>query len=199
MLAGEGALLYAVSGETRLMSPGAFSHHSQGTPPRQPGNTADKAHDLASTCLDFPQASILRDLVCPSSSPRDQHDSRARRGIRSVLSRRATEGAAGGAHRSSAINYTYERTGDHRANVKSPPATSTSAMRALCATPTDQWRSGAATMGAYLSPAAQRASKAETYRATDATIFVCAEGQAPPRRDKVWKWGPNRRSSWCST
>src|SRR5262249_57734877 len=47
------------------------------------------------------------------------------------------------------------------------------------------------TMGAYLA-LLPKGFKGETYRATDATIFVCAEGQgATTIENEVLEWGPN--------
>ena len=47
------------------------------------------------------------------------------------------------------------------------------------------------TMGAYLA-LLPKGFKGETYRATDATILVCAEGQgATTVEDEVLEWGPN--------
>ena len=100
------------------------------------------------------------------------------------------DGAPAGLNRSPVINYTYARTRPIiERMLKAGDIDKRHGARVRYANPING-RSVLPTMGAYLA-LFPKAFKGEPYRATDGTIFVCAEGQGSTTVDgKVLEWGP---------
>jgi gentisate 1,2-dioxygenase len=189
VLDGEGAYT-AVEGEKAFMSPGDFVITANWAP-HDHGNTSDKPM-LWLDVLDFPQVNFFetsfaeqfQEATQPTN--RGDGDSLAFYGS-GVL----PDGAPAHLNRSPVINYTYARTrpivermmkaGDidkrHGARVRyANPITGGPVLP---------------TMGASLA-LFPKGFKGEPYRATDGTVFVCAEGQGSTTVDgKVLEWGPN--------
>jgi gentisate 1,2-dioxygenase len=189
VLDGEGAYT-AVEGEKSFMSPGDFVITANWAP-HDHGNTSDKPM-LWLDVLDFPQVNFFetsfaeqfKEATQPTA--RGDGDSLAFYGS-GVL----PDGTPAQMNRSPVINYTYARTrpivermkkaGDvdkrHGARVRyANPVTGGPVLP---------------TMGAYLA-LLPKGFKGEKYRATDGTIFVCAEGKGRTTVDgKVLEWGPN--------
>jgi gentisate 1,2-dioxygenase len=188
VLDGEGAYT-AVEGEKSYMSPGDFVITANWAP-HDHGNTSDKPM-LWLDVLDFPQVNFFEASFAEQfgeatqSTRRADGDSLAFYGS-GVL----PDGAPAGMHSTPVINYTYARTkpivermmkaGDidkrHGARVRyANPITGGPVLP---------------TMGANLAMFPQ-GFNGEQYRATDGTIFVCAEGGGSTTVDgKVLEWGP---------
>jgi len=189
VLEGEGAYT-AVEGEKAIMYPGDFVITANWAP-HDHGNTSSKPM-LWLDVLDFPMVNFFEtsfaeqfpDKTQPTG--RDDGDSLAFYGS-GVL----PDGAPTRMDRSPVINYTYARTrpilerlkkaGDvdrrHGARVRyANPITGGPVLP---------------TMGANLA-LLPKGFKGESYRSTDGTVFVCAEGQGATKvGDKVLEWGQN--------
>jgi gentisate 1,2-dioxygenase len=190
VLDGQGAYT-AVEGEKALMSPGDFvitanwAPHDHGNESKQPMLWLD--------VLDFPMVNFFETSFAEQFPDKTQPTGR---GDGDSLAFFGSGVLPDGVpvemkQRTPVINYTYARTrpilerlkkaGDvdkrHGARVQYVnPITGGSALP---------------TMGAYLA-LFPKGFKGEKYRATDGTVFVCAEGQGTTTVDgKVLEWGPN--------
>jgi gentisate 1,2-dioxygenase len=189
VLDGEGAYT-AVEGEKAFMSPGDFVITANWAP-HDHGNTSDKPM-LWLDVLDFPQVNFFETSFAEqfqeATQPTNRGDGDS---LGFYASGVLPDGAPAHMNRSPVINYTYARTrpivermmkaGDidkrHGARVRyANPITGGPVLP---------------TMGAYLA-LLPKGFKGEKYRATDGTVFVCAEGQGTTTVDgKVLEWGPN--------
>jgi gentisate 1,2-dioxygenase len=189
VLDGEGAYT-AVEGEKAMMAPGDFVITANWAP-HDHGNTSDRPM-LWLDVLDMPtinhfETSFSQHFDDPMQNTRRQDgDSLAFFGS-GVL----PDGTPADMKRTPIINYTYARTrpivarmaeaGDidkrHGARVRyANPVTGGHVLP---------------TMGAYLA-LFPKGFKGEPYRATDGTVFVCAEGKGVTRvGDEVLEWGKN--------
>src|SRR5215510_734518 len=189
VLDGEGAYT-AVEGEKAFMSPGDFVITANWAP-HDHGNTSDKPM-LWLDVLDFPQVNFFetsfaeqfKEATQPTS--RGDGDSLAFYGS-GVL----PDGAPVQLNRSPVINYTYKRTRPIiERMMKAGDIDKRHGARVRYANPIN---GGPVlpTMGANLA-LFPKGFKGEKYRATDGTIFVCAEGEGATTVDgKALEWGPN--------
>jgi gentisate 1,2-dioxygenase len=189
VLDGEGAYT-AVEGEKAFMSPGDFVITANWAP-HDHGNTSDKPM-LWLDVLDFPQVNFFetsfaeqfKEATQPTS--REDGDSLVFYGS-GVL----PDGAPVQMNRSPVINYTYKRTRPIvERMMKAGDIDKRHGARVRYANPIN---GGPVlpTMGAGLA-LLPKGFKGEPYRATDGTIFVCAEGQGTTTVDgKTLEWGPN--------
>jgi gentisate 1,2-dioxygenase len=189
VLDGEGAYT-AVEGEKAIMSPGDFVITANWAP-HDHGNTSDKPM-LWLDVLDFPMVNFFEtsfaeqfpDKTQPTG--RNDGDSLAFYGS-GVL----PDGAPAHVSSSPVINYTYARTRPILERLKKAgDIDKRHGARVRYANPVN---GGPVlpTMGAYLA-LLPKGFKGESYRATDGTVFVCAEGQGTTKvGDKVLEWGPN--------
>lgn len=189
VLDGEGAYT-AVEGEKAFMSPGDFVITANWAP-HDHGNTSDKPM-LWLDVLDFPQVNFFETSFAEqfqeATQPTNRGDGDS---LAFYASGVLPDGAPAHLNRSPVINYTYARTrpivermmkaGDidkrHGARVRyANPITGGPVLP---------------TMGASLA-LFPKGFKGAPYRATDGTVFVCAEGQGATTVDgKVLEWGPN--------
>ncbi|HEY7245983.1 MAG TPA: gentisate 1,2-dioxygenase [Xanthobacteraceae bacterium] len=189
VLDGQGAYT-AVEGEKAYMAPGDFVITANWAP-HDHGNTSDKAM-LWLDVLDFPQvnffeASFAQELESATQSTnREDGDSLAFYGS-GVLPDRAPAQM----NRSPVINYTYARTRPITERMlKAGEIDKRHGARVRYANPIN---GGPVlpTMSAHLA-LFPKGFKGEKYRATDGTIFVCAEGRGTTTVDgKVMEWGAN--------
>src|SRR6202049_767832 len=188
VLDGEGAYT-AVEGEKAYMSPGDFVITANWAP-HDHGNTSDKPM-LWLDVLDFPQVNFFEASFAEEFESATQPTNRED-GDSLVLygSGVLPEGAPARMNRSPVINYTYARTRPIiERMLRSGEIDKRHGARVRYANPIN---GGPVlpTMGAGLAmfPAG---FKGETYRSTDGTIFVCAEGKGTTTVDgKVLEWGP---------
>jgi gentisate 1,2-dioxygenase len=189
VLDGEGAYT-AVEGEKAYMSPGDFVITANWAP-HDHGNTSDKPM-LWLDVLDFPQVNFFETSFAEQFKEATQPTNRGNGDSLAFYgSGVLPDGAPAHLNRSPVINYTYARTrpivermmkaGDidkrHGARVRyANPITGGPVLP---------------TMGASLA-LFPKGFKGEKYRATDGTVFVCAEGQGTTTVDgKALDWGPN--------
>ena len=189
VLDGEGAYT-AVEGEKAFMSPGDFvitanwAPHDHGNPSKKPMLWLD--------VLDFPR-SISSRRRSPSISTRRRSRPTARDGnsLAFYASGVLPDGAPAKLNRSPVINYTYARTRPILERMmKAGEIDKRHGARVHYVNPIN---GGPVlpTMGANLA-LFPKGFKGEKYRATDGTIFVCAEGRGTTTvDDKVLEWGPN--------
>ncbi len=189
VLDGEGAYT-AVEGEKTLMSPGDFVI-TPNWAPHDHGNTSDKPmlwldvldmHTINFFATSFSQH--FDDKTQPTG--REDGDSLARYGS-GVL----PDGAPRDLNRSPVINYTYARTRPILERLrKAGDIDKRHGARVQYVNPIN---GGPVlpTMGAYLS-LLPKGFTGESYRATDGTVFVCAEGQGRTKvEDEVLEWSRN--------
>ena len=189
VLDGEGAYT-AVEGEKSFMSPGDFVITANWAP-HDHGNTS-KQPMLWLDVLDFPQVNFFETSFAEQFETRHPADQPRRRRFARLLRlrRAARRQRRRGRTRSPIINYTYARTRpiiDRMA--KAGDIDKRHGARVRYANPVN---GGPVlpTMGANLAML-PKGFKGEHYRATDGTIFVCAEGQGSTTVDgKVLDWGP---------
>jgi len=189
VLDGEGAYT-AVEGEKAYMAPGDFVITANWAP-HDHGNSSDKPM-LWLDVLDFPQVNFFETSFAEQFASATQPTSRADGDSLSFYgSGVLPDGAPAALNRSPVINYTYARTRPIiERMLKAGDVDKRHGARVRYANPIN---GGPVlpTMGAYLA-LFPKGFKGETYRATDATIFVSAEGQgATTVEDKVLEWGPN--------
>ena len=191
VLDGEGAYT-AVEGEKAFMSPGDFVITANWAP-HDHGNTSKKPM-LWLDVLDFPTVNFFEASFAENfDDPTQQDHAQGRRFARVFYGSGVLPDGALGLSYTPVINYTYERT---RPIVE----------RMMAAGEIDK-RHGARvryanpvtggpvlpTMGAWLAMF-PKGFKGEPYRATDGTIFVCAEGRGEDeRRRRSARLGPERR------
>ncbi|HVG52145.1 MAG TPA: gentisate 1,2-dioxygenase [Xanthobacteraceae bacterium] len=188
VLDGEGAYT-AVKGEKANMSPGDFiltpnwAPHDHGNPSKSPMLWLD--------VLDMPtvnhfETSFMNHFdEATQATPRTEGDSLDRFGS-GVLPDGVTIDRI-----SPVINYTYARTRPILERMKkSGDIDQRHGARVRYANPTTGgW--ALPTMGAHLALLPQ-GFKGESYRSTDGTIFVCAEGKGQTRiGDETFEWGRN--------
>jgi gentisate 1,2-dioxygenase len=189
VLDGEGAYT-AVEGEKAYMAPGDFVITANWAP-HDHGNSSDEPM-LWLDVLDFPQVNFFETSFAEQFASATQPTSRADGDSLSFYgSGVLPDGAPAALNRSPVINYTYARTRPIiERMLKAGDVDKRHGARVRYANPIN---GGPVlpTMGAYLA-LFPKGFKGETYRATDATIFVSAEGQgATTVEDKVLEWGPN--------
>jgi gentisate 1,2-dioxygenase len=189
VLDGEGAYT-AVEGEKAYMAPGDFVITANWAP-HDHGNTS-RIPMLWLDVLDFPQVnffetSFAQEMDSPTQSTnRDDGDS-----VALYASGVLPDGAPAQLNRSPVINYTYARTRPIiERMLKAGEIDPRHGARVRYANPIN---GGPVlpTMGAHLAlfPAGFKGRK---YRATDATIFVCAEGDGITSVDgQVLEWSQN--------
>ena len=192
VLDGEGAYT-AVEGEKSFMSPGDFvitanwAPHDHGNPVKKPMLWLD--------VLDLPDRQLLRGIVRRHALRRArdaEHQPRGRRLVRAFYASGVLpDGAPATLNRSPVINYTYARTRPILDRLKKAgDIDKRHGARVRYANPIN---GGPVlpTMGANLA-LLPKGFKGEQYRATDGTIFVCAEGGGTTTVDgKVLEWGVN--------
>src|ERR1700761_4800933 len=187
VLDGEGAYT-AVEGEKAYMSRGDFVITANWAP-HDHGNTSDKPM-LWLDVLDFPAVNFYEASFADHAEEKTQKTTRQDGDSLNFYGSGVLPDGTPMMNRSPVINYTYARTrpivermmkaGDidkrHGARVRyANPVTGGPVLP---------------TMGAWLAML-PKGFKGEPYRATDGTIFVCAEGQGTTTVDgKVLEWGP---------
>jgi gentisate 1,2-dioxygenase len=188
VLDGQGAYT-AVEGEKAYMSPGDFVITANWAP-HDHGNTS-KEPMLWLDVLDFPQvnffeASFAQEFESATQATNREDGDSAVFYASGVL----PDGAPAHMNRSPVINYTYARTRPIiERMLKAGEIDKRHGARVRYANPIN---GGPVlpTMGAYLA-LFPKGFKGEKYRATDGTVFVCAEGQGSTTVDgKVLEWGP---------
>src|SRR5919108_3784753 len=189
VLDGEGAYT-AVEGEKTIMKPGDFVITANWAP-HDHGNTSDKPM-MWLDVLDFPQVNFFETSFAEQFSSATQPTSRADGDSLSFYASGVLpDGAPAALNRSPVINYTYARTRPIiERMLKAGDVDKRHGARVRYANPIN---GGPVlpTMGAYLA-LFPKGFKGEPYRATDGTIFVCAEGKGTTTVDgKVLEWGPN--------
>jgi gentisate 1,2-dioxygenase len=189
VLDGEGAYT-AVEGEKAYMSPGDFVITANWAP-HDHGNNSDKPM-LWLDVLDFPQVNFFETSFAEQFATATQPTSRADGDSLSFYASGVLpDGAPAALNRSPVINYTYARTRPIiERMLKAGDLDKRHGARVRYANPIN---GGPVlpTMGAYLA-LFPKGFKGEPYRATDGTVFVCAEGQGSTTVDgKVLEWGPN--------
>ena len=188
VLDGQGAYT-AVEGEKAYMSPGDFVITANWAP-HDHGNTS-KEPMLWLDVLDFPQVNFFEASFAQEFESATQATNRED-GDSAVLyaSGVLPDGAPVHMNRSPVINYTYARTRPIiERMLKAGEIDKRHGARVRYANPIN---GGPVlpTMGAYLA-LFPKGFKGEKYRATDGTVFVCAEGQGTTTVDgKVLEWGP---------
>jgi len=187
VLDGEGAYT-AVEGEKAFMAPGDFvitanwAPHDHGNPSNKPMLWLD--------VLDFPAVNFYEASFAEHFDDPTQDTKRGDGDSLSFYGSGVLPDGTPATNRTPVINYTYARTrpivermmkaGDidkrHGARVRyANPVTGGPVLP---------------TMGAWLAML-PKGFKGEPYRATDGTVFVCAEGQGTTTVDgKVLEWGP---------
>jgi gentisate 1,2-dioxygenase len=190
VLDGEGAYT-AVEGEKSIMSPGDFVITANWAP-HDHGNESKKPM-LWLDVLDFPMVNFFETSFAEQfpgktqPTGRGDGDSLAFYGSGVLPDGVAVEMK----HRTPVINYTYARTRPILERLKKAgDIDKRHGARVRYANPvTGGWV--LPTMGAYLA-LLPKGFKGEPYRATDGTVFVCAEGQGTTKiGDKVLEWGQN--------
>jgi gentisate 1,2-dioxygenase len=188
VLDGDGAYT-AVEGEKSFMSPGDFVITANWAP-HDHGNTSDKPM-LWLDVLDFPQVNFFEASFAEQFGAATQSTSRADGDSLAFYgSGVLPDGTPARPKSSPVINYTYKRTRPIiERMLKAGDIDKRHGARVRYANPIN---GGPVlpTMGANLAmfPAG---FKGESYRATDGTIFVCAEGKGTTTVDgKVMEWGP---------
>jgi gentisate 1,2-dioxygenase len=187
VLDGEGAYT-AVEGEKAFMAPGDFVITANWAP-HDHGNQSNKPM-LWLDVLDLPVVNFYETSFAEHFDDPTQETSRQDGDSLSFYGSGVLPDGTTATNRTPVINYTYARTrpivermmhaGDidkrHGARVRyANPATGGPVLP---------------TMGAWLAML-PKGFKGEPYRATDGTIFVCAEGQGTTTVDgKVLEWGP---------
>jgi gentisate 1,2-dioxygenase len=187
VLDGEGAYT-AVEGEKAFMSPGDFVITANWAP-HDHGNTSDKPM-LWLDVLDFPAVNFYEASFAEHFDTETQATTRQDGDSEAFYASGVLPDGAVTTGRTPVINYTYKRTrpivermmqaGDidkrHGARVRyANPVTGGPVLP---------------TMGAWLAML-PKGFEGEPYRATDATVFVCAEGEGSTTVDgKVLEWGP---------
>jgi len=189
VLDGEGAYT-AVEGEKAYMSPGDFVITANWAP-HDHGNTSNKPM-LWLDVLDFPQVNFFETSFAEQFATATQPTSRADGDSLSFYASGVLpDGAPAALNRSPVINYTYARTRPIiERMMKAGDVDKCHGARVRYANPIN---GGPVlpTMGANLA-LFPKGFKGEKYRATDGTIFVCAEGQGATTVDgKALEWGPN--------
>jgi gentisate 1,2-dioxygenase len=189
VLDGEGAYT-AVEGEKAFMSPGDFVITANWAP-HDHGNTSDKPM-LWLDVLDFPQVNFFEASFAQEFESATQATNRANGdSVAFYASGVLPDGAPAQMNRSPVINYTYARTRPIvERMLKAGDIDPRHGARVRYANPIN---GGPVlpTMGAYLAMF-PKGFKGESYRSTDGTIFVCAEGRGTTVVDgKVLEWGPN--------
>lgn len=189
VLDGQGAYT-AVEGEKAYMSPGDFVITANWAP-HDHGNTSDQPM-LWLDVLDFPQVNFFEASFAEEFESATQPTNRED-GDSLVLygSGVLPDGAPAGMNRSPVINYTYARTRPIiERMLKGGEIDKRHGARVRYANPIN---GGPVlpTMSAHLA-LFPNGFKGEKYRATDGSIFVCAEGRGTTSVDgKVLEWGPN--------
>jgi gentisate 1,2-dioxygenase len=188
VLDGEGAYT-AVEGEKAFMSPGDFVITANWAP-HDHGNTS-KQPMLWLDVLDFPQVNFFEASfaeqfeTATQSTSRQDGDSLAFFGS-GVL----PDGTVARPNSSPVINYTYKRTRPIvERMMKAGDIDKRHGARVRYANPVN---GGPVlpTMGAHLAMF-PKGFKGESYRSTDGTVFVCAEGKGTTMVDgKALDWGP---------
>jgi len=189
VLDGEGAYT-AVEGEKAYMSPGDFVITANWAP-HDHGNTSKEAM-LWLDVLDFPQVNFFETSLAEQYGEATQPTNRADGdSLVFYASGVLPDGAPAQMNRSPVINYTYARTRPVvERMLKAGDIDKRHGARVRYANPIN---GGPVlpTMGAHLALFPQ-GFKGERYRATDGTIFVCAEGQGTTDVDgKVLEWRQN--------
>src|SRR4051795_13773149 len=190
VLDGEGAYT-SVEGEKAMMSPGDFvitanwAPHDHGNPSKKPMLWLD--------VLDFPAVNFFEASFADYPDEKDKMQNTTRQDGDSLAfygSGVLPDGAPVGLNRSPVINYTYARTRPILDRLKkSGDIDKSHGARVRYANPIN---GGPVlpTMSANLA-LLPKGFKGEKYRATDGTIFVCAEGRGTTTVDgKVLEWGP---------
>ncbi len=174
------------------MSPGDFVITANWAP-HDHGNTVEQADAVARRARLSRRSISSRPRSPSTSTTRDAEDQpRGRRFARAFYgSGVLPDGAPATLNRSPVINYTYARTRPILERMmKAGDIDKRHGARVRYANPIN---GGPVlpTMGANLA-LFPKGFKGEKYRATDGTIFVCAEGQGTTTVDgKVLEWGPN--------
>jgi gentisate 1,2-dioxygenase len=188
VLDGEGAYT-AVEGEKSYMAPGDFVITANWAP-HDHGNTSDQPM-LWLDVLDFPQVNFFEASFAEQFGHATQSTSRADGDSLAFYgSGVLPDGTPARPNSSPVINYTYARTRPIiERMLKAGDIDKRHGARVRYANPIN---GGPVlpTMGANLAmfPAG---FKGESYRATDGTIFVCAEGKGTTTVDgQVLEWGP---------
>jgi gentisate 1,2-dioxygenase len=177
VLDGEGAYT-AVEGEKAYMAPGDFVITANWAP-HDHGNTSDKPM-LWLDVLDFPAVNFYEASFAEHFEAETQTTTRQDGDSEAFYASGVLPDGAVIMNRSPVINYTYKRTRPilkrHGARVRyANPVTGGPVLP---------------TMGAWLAMLPEGFS-GEPYRATDGTVFVCAEGEGSTTVDgKVLEWGP---------
>jgi gentisate 1,2-dioxygenase len=189
VLDGEGAYT-AVEGEKAYMAPGDFVITANWAP-HDHGNTS-KEPMLWLDVLDFPQVNFFETSFAQEYGAATQPTNRADGdSVAFYASGVLPDGAPAHMNRSPVINYTYARTRPIIDRMmKAGDIDKRHGARARYANP---MTGGPVlpTMGAYLALFPQ-GFKGESYRSTEGTIFVCAEGRGTTTVDgKVLEWGPH--------
>jgi gentisate 1,2-dioxygenase len=190
VLDGEGAYT-AVEGEKTIMKPGDFVITANWAP-HDHGNTSDKPM-MWLDVLDMPtvnhfEASFAEHFDdAMQNTSRQDGDSLDRYGSGVLPDGVAVEMK----QRTPVINYTYARTRPILERLmKAGDIDKHHGARVRYVNPvTGSWV--LPTMGAHLA-LLPKGFKGESYRSTDGTVFVCAEGQGTTKvGDKVLEWGQN--------
>jgi gentisate 1,2-dioxygenase len=189
VLDGEGAYT-AVEGEKAFMAPGDFVITANWAP-HDHGNTSQQPM-LWLDVLDFPQVNFFEASFAEQYGEATQATNRADGDSAAFYASGVLpDGAPAQLNRSPVINYTYARTRPIiERMLKAGDIDKRHGARVRYANPIN---GGPVlpTMGAYLALFPQ-GFKGERYRATDGTIFVCAEGHGTTTVEgKVLEWGPN--------
>src|SRR5580698_5257313 len=188
VLDGEGAYT-AVEGEKAFMAPGDFVITANWAP-HDHGNTSDKPmlwlDVLDVPAVNFFETSFAEDFDSPTQATTRQDGDSLSFYASGVLPDGATV-----MNRTPVINYTYARTRPIvERRMQAGDIDKSHGARVRYANPIN---GGPVlpTMGAYLAML-PKGFRGEPYRATDGTIFACAEGEGTTTVDgKVLEWGPN--------
>ncbi|TMJ30198.1 MAG: gentisate 1,2-dioxygenase [Alphaproteobacteria bacterium] len=188
VLDGEGAYT-AVEGEKAYMAPGDFVITANWAP-HDHGNTSNEPM-LWLDVLDFPQVNFFETSFAEEYGAATQPTSRSDGdSVAFYASGVLPDGAPAHMNRSPVINYTYARTRPIiERMMKAGDIDKRHGARARYANP---MTGGPVlpTMGACLALFPQ-GFKGESYRSTEGSVFVCAEGRGNTTVDgKVLEWGP---------
>src|ERR1700691_2049628 len=188
VLDGEGAYT-AVEGEKAFMAPGDFvitanwAPHDHGNPSNKPMLWLD--------VLDFPAVNFYEASFAEHFDDPKQETKREDGDSLSFYGSGVLPDGTTATNRTPVINYTYARTRPIvERMMRSRDIDKRHGARVRYANPVT---GGPVlpTMGAWLAMF-PKGFKGEPYRATDGTIFVCAEGQGTTTVDgEVLEWGPN--------
>jgi gentisate 1,2-dioxygenase len=187
VLDGEGAYT-AVEGEKAFMAPGDFvitanwAPHDHGNPSKKPMLWLD--------VLDFPAVNFYEASFAEHFDDATQATTRQDGDSLNFYGSGVLPDGTTATNRTPVINYTYARTRPIvERMMQAGDIDKRHGARVRYANPVN---GGPVlpTMGAYLAML-PKGFKGEPYRATDGTIFVCAEGQGTTTVDgKVLEWGP---------